>query len=235
MQRWKRSFVDARAPVQQKHRHGEQERVVEPTVSVPGQPNQWRFILTVLRGLDRREFFANLMALMESVMASKKTIVSRKNTFEKTIPSRRTPLELATYYFSCCGWSLLPTSEGLILCHESDEELYYEFDSMRSLWRWWRDVYSARRQFLAVLEQASSRAREGHAPSVALIEWLAARDLPCPPMMAEAYHCIWPHRTPRGWLKHALALEDIWTPGVDPLDIALDMTRKFIAETHAYD
>lgn len=129
-------------------------------------------------------------------------------------------LDLTTTYFSNIQWDVLPNSEGVMLVYAKDVELYYDFPSLGSIWRWWREVYKARRQFTSVIQNASSASKCGHDESTALIEWLRTEKGWYPPLMSSAYYDPWPHSLFRGWLAHAATLEGSWHPGIDPLDVA---------------
>ncbi|MCE4311524.1 hypothetical protein LYZ90_11780 [Xanthomonas hortorum pv. vitians] len=123
-------------------------------------------------------------------------------------------------YFSSVGWDVLSTSEGIMFVYIKDPDLYYDFQSLGGLWRWWREVYRMRRQFICVIEKASTASVMGHLQSASLIDWLKSEDGRYPPLMSAAYYDQWPHRLKSGWLAHAAALERQWLPRVNPLDIA---------------
>ncbi|SOO08683.1 hypothetical protein XFF6970_270005 [Xanthomonas citri pv. fuscans] len=101
-----------------------------------------------------------------------------------------------------------------------DPDLHYDFQSLGGLWRWWREVYRMRRQFIFVIEKATTASVMGHLQSASLIDWLKSENGRYPPLMSAAYYDQWPHRLKSGWIAHAAALECQWFPGANPLDIA---------------
>lgn len=139
---------------------------------------------------------------------------------KKTVEGHFGLLKLTKVYFSSVGWDVLSTSEGIMLVYIKDPDLYYDFQSLGGLWRWWREVYRMRRQFICVIEKASTASVIGHLQSASLIDWLKSEDGRYPPLMSAAYYDQWPHRLKSGWLAHAAALERQWLPGGNPLDIA---------------
>jgi hypothetical protein len=158
------------------------------------------------------------------------SVVDKPNLSSSDPATRAQTLACSTGYFLRAGWNLYPVDERLVLFHKDDLDTSLDFDSQGALWRWWKTVYKARRQFLFTIRKAAHGAIDGEDASKELIDWLFTRTRKSPELMQEAYCGQWPRKVGHGWLLDALLLENQWRIQQDPLDIAVDLVASIEQE-----